>query len=180
GLAAYGNSAVLLDVLRSRFDCAGGDVVMRSAFDHYFTRTLAQHFAKRDIAAAYQRVLEEVACETIRFWLEETGLKRVAVSGGVHANVKLNQRIREIDGVEAVYVYPNMGDGGCATGAAMLQFPPEQVKRPFADVYFGPDYSEAECAAVLRREALAFERVGDIEERLAQLVSENRIVGRFQ
>jgi carbamoyltransferase len=184
GLAAYGNPDILRAVLRARFDCRDGDVVMHGAFDHYFTRALAQHFAKRDVAAAYQRVLEEVACESIGYWVRKTGLRRVAVSGGVHANVKLNQRIRAIDGVEAVFVYPNMGDGGCGTGAAMLIPPLSPGKRgerySFADVYFGPDYSAAECEAALKREQLVYERVDDIEERIAQMLFEDRIVGRFQ
>jgi hypothetical protein len=36
--------------------------------------------------------------------------------------VKLNQRLRELDGVEQVFVHPNMGDGGCGTGAALLEY----------------------------------------------------------
>ncbi len=179
GLAAYGNPEILRDVLQSRFTCADGDILMHAACNHYFTRALAQRFAKRDIAAAYQRVLEVVACTTIDFWLRKTGLKHVAVSGGVHANVKLNQRIREINGVAGIFVYPNMGDGGCATGAAMLQFPSAPFARPWEHVYFGPDYSEAQCAALLEREGLAYEKVDDIEDQMAQLVSEERIVGRF-
>ncbi len=67
-----------------------------------------------------------------RYWVEKTGLTNVVVSGGVVANVKLNQRIREIAGVERVFVYPNMGDGGCGTGAAMLAFGRERVRRPAA------------------------------------------------
>src|SRR5262249_27857404 len=135
---------------------------------------------KRDVAAAYQCVLEEVATATIRYWLEKTGLKKVAVSGGVHANVKLNQRIREMDGVEAVFVYPNMGDGGCATGAALLLFDRAAVGgQTLENVYFGPDYSEAEIQAALQRAGLAYERCDTIEERVADLLVEDHIIGRF-
>ena len=44
--------------------------------------------------------------------------KKLVLSGGIFANVKLNQRIREIDGVEDVFIHPNMGDGGLAVGSA--------------------------------------------------------------
>lgn len=180
GLAAYGNPRILHDVLRARFSCRGGDIVMHAACNYLFTRALAQHFAKRDVAAAYQRVLEEVAAEAIRFWLEKTGLKNVAMSGGVNANVKLNQRVREIPGVDSVFIYPNMGDGGCGTGAAMLVFDRTRHPiRPLEHVYFGPDYSEAECEAVLRQAQLSYQRLDAIEERIAELLTENRIVGRF-
>jgi carbamoyltransferase len=181
GLAAYGNADVLRNVLLGRFECRDGDLRIRASMNYFFTRALAQHFAKREVAAAYQRVLEEVGTETIRFWLKKTGLRKVAVSGGVHANVKFNQRIREIDGVDEVFVYPNMGDGGCGTGAAMLAFGHDimYTRCPIQDAYFGPDYSQAEIESVLRRECLAYERSDDIEDDVAQLLSENRIVGRF-
>ena len=44
------------------------------------------------------------------------------LSGGVVANVKLNQRLREIDGVDGIFIHQNMGDGGCGTGAALAEF----------------------------------------------------------
>jgi carbamoyltransferase len=180
GLAAYGNPEYLRQTLLDRFECANGDIRIRAAMNYLFTRALAGHFAKRDVAAAYQHVLEEVTQTMVRYWLAKTGLKKVAVSGGVHANVKLNQRIREIEGVEDVFVYPNMGDGGCGTGAAMLVFNHAAFAgRTLDHVYFGPEYSEREIAATLRREGLHFERLDDIEERLAQLLTEDCIIGRF-
>lgn len=180
GLAAYGDPQRLRRVLLERFVCADGDLCMRGALNAWFTRALAGRFAKRDIAAAYQRVLEEVACITVEYWLKKTGQNCLAVSGGVHANVKLNQRLREINGVDSIFVYPNMGDGGCATGAAMLAFDQRVFDRePLANVYHGPDYSDAEMAAALRRADLAFETHEDIESEIARLLTEDCIVGRF-
>ena len=181
GLAAYGNAEHLRKVLLDRFECADGDIRIRAAMNYLFTRALADHFAKRDVAAGYQYVLEEVTQTMVRYWLAKTGLTKVAVSGGVHANVKLNQRICEIDGVESIFVYPNMGDGGCGTGAGMLVFDHAAVSvGSLEHVYFGPEYSEAEIAGTLRRHGLRFERcTDDIENRVAQLLTEDYIVGRF-
>jgi carbamoyltransferase len=148
--------------------------------NYLFTRALANRFAKRDVAAAYQRVLEEVTQQTVEYWVRKTGLTKIAVSGGVHANVKLNQRICEIPGVESVFVYPNMGDGGCGTGAAMLCFEPEVNRRGALDnVYHGPDYSDAEIRQALLEEGLSGERAENIEERIADLLTEDYIIGRF-
>jgi carbamoyltransferase len=180
GLAAYGDPEHLREVLLDRFECVDGDIRIRAGLNPLFVRALAGRFAKRDVAAAYQRVLEEVAATSVRYWLKKTGMKNVAVSGGVHANVKLNQRLREIDNVESVFVYPNMGDGGCATGAAMLVFDREVFKAgPLDNVYFGPDYSDADIEASLRRANLQYERADDIEDRVAQLLTEDCIIGRF-
>jgi carbamoyltransferase len=181
GLAAYGDPKILRDVLWQRFQCENGDIRILASMNYLFTRSLAQHVAKRDVAAAYQRVLEEVGTKTVKYWLKKTGLRRVAMSGGVHANVKFNQRIREIEGVDEVFVYPNMGDGGCGTGAAMLAFGHDMMytRRPIDDVFYGPDYSDSQIETALRREGLVFDRLDDVDDRVAQLLSENRIVGRF-
>jgi carbamoyltransferase len=112
-------------------------------------------------------------------WLAKTAMKNIVVSGGVHANVKLNQRLREIPGVERIFVYPNMGDGGCGTGAAMLAFEHRCVPRAIDNVYLGPDYTEAEIAAALEVHGLAGERFDDTEERVAALLKNDSIVGRF-
>jgi hypothetical protein len=80
-------------------------------------------------------VLEVVATRTVAWWLKKTGMNKVVMSGGVHANVKLNQRLREIAGVEEIFVYPNMGDGGCGTGAAMMAFDPAVRWGPLDNVY---------------------------------------------
>ena len=51
-----------------------------------------------------------------------------------------------------MFIYPNMGDGGCATGAAMLAFDRGVFDgRPLENVYYGPDYSRSEIEAALRR-----------------------------
>jgi carbamoyltransferase len=178
GLAAYGNPNILRPLLLDRFDCKEGDIRMRAGANYFFTRALGQHFAKRDVAAAYQQVLEDVACQSIAYWVQKTGRRNVTLSGGVNANVKLNQRIREIPGVEQVFIYPNMGDGGCGSGAAMLFFDRSQFA-PLDNAYLGPDYSDEEIEAALRAENIAFERLPNIEERVAELLTQNRIIGRF-
>ncbi|GIW94954.1 MAG: hypothetical protein KatS3mg110_2995 [Pirellulaceae bacterium] len=181
GLAAYGNPEVLGPALRARFvPTEDGEILMRGALNYFFTRLAAQHFAKRDVAAAYQRVLEEVVQRAALYWVQKTGLTQIAVSGGVNANVKLNQRIREVPGVTSVFVYPNMGDGGLATGAALLVFGEAAYHgTPIANVYYGPEYSERQMEEALREAGLSFERCELIEESVAELLVQNRIVGRF-
>jgi carbamoyltransferase len=122
GLAAYGDPAVLGDVLRRRFVQTDGGFRIIETNNLYFARLLATEFPKIDVAAAYQRVLEEVATAYVSWYVRKTGLRHLVLSGGVVANVKLNQRLREIEGVDGIFIHPNMGDGGCGTGAALLEF----------------------------------------------------------
>lgn len=180
GLAAYGDPEILAPTLRERFEGLDeGDIRMRGSMNYLLTRMLASCFSKRDVAAAYQTVLEEVVQEAVAYWVGKTGLSEVAVSGGVTANVKLNQRIHEIDGVDSVFVYPNMGDGGCATGAAWLISPPAKQGEPIENVYFGPGYDGDEIRQALDSESLDYEELDDIEFAIAELVANNRIVARF-
>ena len=179
GLAAYGNPELLAPVLRERFVIENGDIRIRAGMNYFFARSLAGDFAKRDIAAAYQSVLEQVTREVCEYWVEKTGMRNVAVSGGVNANVKLNQRIHEIDAIDSVFVYPNMGDGGCATGAAMLAFDNKFKPAVIDNVYYGPGYTDTQIEAALNGEQLEYERLDNIEARVGELLSKNHIIGRF-
>jgi carbamoyltransferase len=109
GLAAYGDPEVLGDILRRRFVHSNGGFRIVETNNVYFARLLAAQFPKIDVAAAYQRVLEEVAVAYVSQYIKKTGLKNLVLSGGVVANVKLNQRLREIAGVENIFIHPEHG-----------------------------------------------------------------------
>lgn len=180
GLAAYGDPEVLGDVLRRRFVQDDGGFRIVETNNVYFARLLSTQFPKIDVAAAYQRVLEEVAVAYVTRHLRRTGLRNVVLSGGVVANVKLNQRLREIDGVERIFIHPNMGDGGCGTGAALLEFAgSEETSRRLNDVYLGPCFSPAQIADALRRAQLPFTHYAPIEPRIAMLLASGKVVARF-
>ena len=89
--------------------------------------------------------------------LQRTGARKLALAGGVFANVKLNQRLYELEEVDEIYIHPNMGDGGNAVGSA-LQLAHEAGENgstaAMGDVYLGPSYSDGEIEAELRRRGL--------------------------
>jgi carbamoyltransferase len=181
GLAAYGDPAVLGGVLRARVRTEPGTFRILENNNLYFSRMLASEFPKVDVAAAYQRVLEETATAYVGHYIERTGLHNLVLSGGVVANVKLNQRLREIPGVTGIFIHPNMGDGGCGVGAAMAPATEAEGRTAgsISDVYWGPDYSEREMDTALRAAHLVFERVVPIENAIAELIAGGRVVARF-
>lgn len=180
GLAAYGDPAILRDVLLARFDREPGSFRIRESNNLFFARMLAAQFPKIDVAAAYQHVLEVVACDYVEYHLKQTGLKNVVLSGGVVANVKLNQRLRDLPGVERIFIHPNMGDGGCGTGAALLEFVgSEHLRAPIHDVYLGPSYTDDEIADALRKAGLPFTPYHPIEPKIAALIAAGKVVARF-
>jgi carbamoyltransferase len=94
--------------------------------------------------------------------------------------VKLNQRLRQLDGVDGVFIHPNMGDGGCGTGAALLEFPgsPALVE-PLKDVYLGPAFTDADISDALSRSHLQFTRHEVVERTIASLIADGKVVARF-
>lgn len=179
GLASYGDPDVLTEILLSRFEQVDGDFRIAGANNIFLSRYLATHFPKIDVAAAYQHVLEVVATRFVRYWVEKTGIDTVVLSGGVTANVKLNQRIFEIEGVDKIFVYPNMGDGGCGTGAALHLSWPGGTKEAITNAYFGPEYSDQEIEAALQKENLDFERPEEYARTVAHLIHGGKVVARF-
>jgi len=182
GLAAYEDPGILYETVRSFFEVVDGDVYYHLPHNFIFSRYLASRFAKPTVAAAYQKVLERVACEYIKYYVKQTGIKNVALSGGVVANVKVNQRIFEIEGVKKIFVHPNMGDGGCCVGAAMALytqktkgFAPEQIN----NVYWGPEFTEEEMLKALQQAGLKPEKPQNIEKCIAELLADGKIVARF-
>lgn len=180
GLAAYGDASVLADVLRGLIVWEGHRPRWRRSSDVYLARRLACEFPMIDVAAAYQTVLEEIVTRWVRHHVQTTGLPSLALSGGVAANVKLNQRLHDIPGIEQIYIHPNMGDGGCGTGAAMLKSLERGVRpAPMTSVYLGPEYSLRELSAALQRASLPATRCPAIEDEIAALLAENHVVARF-
>jgi carbamoyltransferase len=180
GLAAYGDPSILLDLVLSRFQQEPGNFRIVESNNVYFARYLASLFPKIDVAAAWQRALEVIAVNYIRHYVEHTKLDTIVLAGGVIANVKLNQRIFEIPGIKRIFVYPNMGDGGCGTGAAFLASLKDMGRAAsYRSVYFGPDYSDDVIARELQNAGLAFRHVPLIEPEVARLIHEGSVVARF-
>jgi carbamoyltransferase len=143
-------------------------------------------FYRENIAAAAQALLEEHVVAFVRSFVEETQIYDILLAGGIFANVKVNQRVAEIDGVKSVFVHPNMGDGGTTTGAAFLTWADHlqaqgKIFEPHTidNVYYGPGYTEAEIAKALEKYPYSKRRSNDIEADTAELVSRKKIVGRF-
>ena len=179
GLASYGDPSILGDILLSRFDEQPGDFRIYEANNIFFSRYLASRFPKIDVAAAYQYVLEKVATRYVEYWVKKTGIDTIVLSGGVVANVKLNQRIFEIEGVNHIFVYPNMGDGGCGTGAALYESWPGGVSHALKSPYLGPDYSESEMEKALQDAGVTYERPENLAADVAELIYQGRVVARF-
>lgn len=200
GLAAFGDGGPALDFLLSEVVVKDGAIslglpsrrVSRRLVElaktttgskslHASVQDLADAASSRarnypDLAYAVQNVLEIVVTQMVQYHAAATSERRIALAGGVFANVKLNQRLAELPGIEDVFVFPDMGDGGIAVGGVwdwMLNRGMLRRQAPIADVYWGPQppdgTSSASSADPLHR--------ADVAAEVARLLSSGAVVG---
>ena len=139
-------------------------------------------YPSEQFAYMAQRVLEIKILELIKSGLSATGLNRVALAGGVFSNIKVNMLIRTLPEVEECFVFPHMGDGGLALGAALsANYELNGVySYPLDDVFLGTGYSEDQIKSALTTSGLEYSYCENIEEETAKLISQGYIVFWFQ
>lgn len=143
-----------------------------------------------NICGALQRVTEETMVTWVRNSIAKTGVRNIACAGGAFMNVKANQRIAEMPECDRIFIFPSSGDESSSIGAAYEAYAESQIEiggdpdiQPIGPLYLGPAYSEGEIDAALRKYrekyAIRFERTGDINATIAELLQKNNVVARF-
>jgi carbamoyltransferase len=143
-------------------------------------KRLLKGYPREDVATVFQQLLEEEMFKIVEPYAKQTGLRNLALCGGLFANVKLNSDLYTRLGMDQVYIFPHMGDGGLSVGA-FLEFFQAQPK-PFNTVFWGPEYSEAEMEAALKAahvEGIRYEKPDNPEDRAAILLAGHKIIARF-
>ncbi|HYB58289.1 MAG TPA: carbamoyltransferase C-terminal domain-containing protein [Alphaproteobacteria bacterium] len=122
GLAAFGQPVLYEEMARHfRVDDAGR---IDSDYRDYGAmardiRRMAAKVSREDMAASIQKLLEDYMLLSAKRLLQREGGRRLALAGGVFANVRLNRLMAEATGVEEVFIFPAMGDEGLAAGGAL-------------------------------------------------------------
>ena len=205
GLAAYGEPE-FYDFLSRRVLTTNGDYDF-----HVNIRVLDHHLAKRyqfsdeilealgparrpeepinerhqNIAASAQKVLEDVVLYLLEGLHRQTGEESLCLAGGVAFNSVMNGRIINESPFKRIFIQPAAGDAGCSLGAAFLTHN-TILKNPrvfeMGHAYWGPRFSNEECAAALRESGLKFETARDEEllPLVARMIAGGAIIGWFQ
>ncbi len=147
------------------------------------------------IAGAVQMFSEHIVCEWIARWIKKTGIHDIGLSGGVFMNVKMNQKIGEMDEVHSLTIVPSAGDestvfGGCYYGFEKLcadrNIPCTVTK--VDTLYLGTEYSDSEIETYLHGKnktntdyfkKYTISKPDNMATTLARLLSENTVVARF-
>jgi carbamoyltransferase len=141
----------------------------------------------RDVAAALQECLERVLLHICSHFRQETGLKRVALAGGVALNCTANGRLIQSGVFDEVYIQPVAGDDGVAYGAALYRasLAGEVVNRRFPVPLYGPAYSKDSIGEALRRhadriEVTHFMNLAETCADAAGLIAQGRVIGWYR
>jgi carbamoyltransferase len=140
-----------------------------------------------DVAAALQECLDKVILHVCGHFAEQTGLRRIALAGGVALNCTANGKLMRSGLFDEVYVQPVAGDDGVALGAALYrtsltrEIPNHRLPAPL----FGPHYSSSDIEAALQRfgDKIKWQRFDSLAATCAsaaQLIAEGRVIAWYR
>jgi carbamoyltransferase len=138
-----------------------------------------------DVAAAFQKQLEECILKIARQLRERTQEDYLVISGGTSLNSVANGRLVRESGFKDVYVMPAAGDNGTAIGAAYYVYN-SILGQPRAYVhdnpFVGTEYGNPAIQKILEDCKLEHQYVPDsnLEIMTADLLQRGYIIGWFQ
>jgi carbamoyltransferase len=184
GLAAYGKKTNLIDSLLNMINFDNGEIVVSNDFFPYNKPNNTSHltkicsgYSREDIAYAVQFVLEKIMLDIVDYFVPKGS--NLCLSGGVFANVKLNQRIREQCSLDNYFVFPEMGDGGISFGSA-ISVALRHGTKTFSckNMYLGPSY-DWNNVDLSKYKVDEFSNEPKSIARIVELLLKNQIIGLF-
>ncbi len=143
-----------------------------------------------DLARSVQDVTEDVMIRMARHARQVTGAKNLCLAGGVALNCVGNGKILKEGIFENVWVQPAAGDAGGALGAALFGWyqylgSPRTVDGQCDGMkgsFLGPSFSDEEIESFLSKSGIAYQKLGNgqVAERIAELIGQEKVIGWFQ
>ena len=202
GLAPYAKESAGLKVYEElrqiiRFDKKSMTFVSKIDAVEAVPHLLAKEFYRfrfDSIAYGVQLLTEELIKDMISAAVDKYKVRNIVVAGGVFMNVKANQKVLEMPEVDTLVITPSCGDESLSIGAAVYGYLNDQNSNwkniPFIDnLYLGSEYYDSEIKEVLDSELKGKDvkieyfdpKKGEsIEEKVAELLAQNSVVGRFK
>ena len=146
----------------------------------------------KDMARSIQAMYEEAFFALVNQLHSRYGGENLTLSGGCAMNSVANGKVMRQSPFKRVYIQSAAGDAGGAIGAALVaaQQLGETRREHMSHAYYGPQYTDADQAALLNAEAERIKAAGceiieyNDEPTLcrdtAQAISEGKVIGWFQ
>jgi carbamoyltransferase len=107
---------------------------------------------------------------------------KLCLSGGLFANVKLNQFINECGLYDEIFIHQAMGDAGLFLGAGLLKaYELNEIKKPLkpTNVFWGESFSKEKWEIFLSAYPNIRSKPFDLQK-VAELINDGKVVGVFQ
>jgi carbamoyltransferase len=136
----------------------------------------------KNIAAAAQNKIEEAMVSLVKKYVNETGINKVCLAGGVALNCLANQKIEELNEVKELFVQPASTDAGISLGAAYLASLDEGVVsfEKHNHVYWGNSFSDETIESTLIKCQLVYEKIDALVISAADDLANGKVIGWFQ
>ncbi|MCL5239695.1 MAG: hypothetical protein M1286_04495 [Candidatus Marsarchaeota archaeon] len=167
------------------FSVKGTDITARySPIKQYdMLSRMAWSMPREQVAYMAQQLLEHVLTEFVGNAIDEYGIGNVAMAGGLFSNVKANMQVRNLSALKKWYIFPHMGDGGTAMGAAMrVNYQLNGIsKYSFPNAYLGDSFTGDYIESALKKEkGIRYEEEKDKGGHAADLIGRDDYVFWFQ
>ncbi|MBX2974829.1 MAG: carbamoyltransferase [Ignavibacteriaceae bacterium] len=177
------------------FDFAAGLTMTNSKFHKLFggePRIPETNLTQKemDLARSVQDVTEEIVLRMGKFVQRETGQNNLTLAGGVALNCVANGKLLREKIFDEIWIQPAAGDAGGALGAALAVWykyldNPRSVNGKTDSQngsYLGPEFSKDEILSFLNEKEIKYIQLkeNEIAEKIADILSEEKIVGWFQ
>lgn len=180
GLAALGDPKRSQGRFLSAFE-VGEALRLRGTLTRRRVQALLQGLSREDVAAGLQAATERLVAGWVARQVEAARADRLLLAGGLFANVRLNRVLAGLPGVEGVFVFPAMGDGGLPAGAAHRVWWEGRgcLAEPVRDMALGLEFGPDECAAAARAAGLQVSPCEDAPAEAAREVVAGRVVAWY-
>jgi len=141
----------------------------------------------KDVAAALQECLDRTVLHVCGHFGRNTGLRRIALAGGVSLNCTANGKLIDSGIFDEVYIQPVAGDDGTALGAALHRawLSKEICNRRMPVPLLGPAYDDSRIVRAIEKYSsrIAVTRFDSPErtrEEAAKLIAEGRVIAWYR
>lgn len=143
--------------------------------------------AHRDVAAALQECLNRVVTHICGHYGSRTGLRRLAMAGGVALNCTANGCLMRSGTFDEIYIQPAAGDDGAALGAALHGASANgDIRNARMSVpFYGPAYSNDQIEEAIQEfegkiQVTRFRTLEETCAEAARLIAQGRVVSWYR
>lgn len=140
-----------------------------------------------DLAWKVQHELEQALLHIVGRAVQETGLRRLCLAGGVALNSVANYKLLQELGLEDIFIFPAAGDAGIAAGCALWAYAEQEKgrrRKPLRRATLGHAYNESAIEQALAKFAgrIEVERLTPDEtlDQTARALARGHVVARFE